>query len=59
MRLRKRICREWWWTLNWVISGAVGILMKYVGHMGLVFGNLLGGVGRNFRGFLDFRWVII
>jgi hypothetical protein len=29
--------------------------MKLVGHMGLVFGNSLGGVRRNFQGFSRFE----
>lgn len=42
-----------------VVRGMGGVLNKLVGHMGLVFGNSLVGVRRNFRGFLDLRWVMV
>jgi len=56
---RERLYGEWWWILNMIVNGASGVLMKLMGHMGLVFGNSLGGVGRNFRGFIDLKWVMV
>lgn len=38
-----------------VVRGTSGVLMKLVGHMGLLFGNSLGGLRRNFRGFSRFE----
>jgi len=40
-----------------VVCGVGDALMKSLGHMGWVFGNSLGGVGRSFLDILDLRWV--
>jgi hypothetical protein len=42
-----------------VVSGVSGVLMKLNGSIGLVFGNSLRWVGRNFRSIQDFRWVTV
>jgi hypothetical protein len=56
--LRKRFGGKWWWALNMETHGEDSVLVSLLGHMGWVYGIILGGVGGSFLVTPDLRWKI-
>jgi hypothetical protein len=56
MGLRERLGGEWWWTLNMEVHEEGGVLVSLLGHMGWVYGKILGKVGKIFVVIPDMSW---
>jgi voltage-gated potassium channel Kch len=58
MGLRERHGGKWWWTLNMEVHGEGGVLVSLLGHMGRVYGRVLGGVGGSYVVTRSLKWVM-